>query len=128
MAASELPPRSTITSLGEKVLCGTNASGTPSPLVSTAFAVRGSGRCTSLLKNCVWDPRSYLTPSSSTSVRSTKMIFAWMDTCGVRMSSPLTNSSTRLMRLDGAGGDPAGAGELRQGLDATDGTSAEALA
>ena len=33
------------------------------------------------------------------SLRSTKMIFAWIDTCGVRMSSPLTNSSTSSMRV-----------------------------
>ena len=33
------------------------------------------------------------------SVRSTKMIFARIDTCGVRRSSPLTNSSTWLMRV-----------------------------
>jgi hypothetical protein len=28
-----------------------------------------------------------------------KMIFAWIDTCGVRMSSPFTKSSTMRMRL-----------------------------
>ena len=78
--------------------CGTSASGMPSRFVSTAFAVRGSGRCTSWLKNWVAEPRSYFTPSSSTSVRSTKMIFAWMDTCGVRRSSPFTNSTTSSMR------------------------------
>src|SRR5438067_7789669 len=75
MADSEFPPRSTMTSVGEKLPWGTKASGTPSPLVSTAFAVRGSGRCTSLLKNCVCEPRSYFTPSSSTSARSSKIIF-----------------------------------------------------
>jgi len=102
--------------------------------VSTAFAVRGSGRCTSLLKNCVWEPRSYFTPSSSTSVRSTKMIFAWIDTCGVRMSSPLTNSSTRVMRLEisvitrALLVESATTAPRLVRIDATDGTSAEALA
>src|SRR3989442_11068681 len=94
MADSEFPPRSTMTSLGEKLPWGTKASGTPSPLVSTAFAVRGSGRCTSLLKNCVWEPRSYLTPSSSTSVRSTKMIFAYrtdVEELGVKRSEEHTS-------------------------------------
>src|SRR2546429_3400217 len=48
----------------------------------------------SRLKNCVVEPRSYLIPSSSTSVRSMKMIFAWIDTCGVRVSSPRTKTPT----------------------------------
>ena len=93
-AESELPPKSTITSVGLKFAVGTSASGTPSRFVSTGFAVRGSGRATSWLKNCVGEPRSYLTPNSSTSVRLMKMIFAWIETWGVRMSSPRTNCST----------------------------------
>src|SRR2546428_115335 len=56
-AESELPPRSTITSVGLKFAVGTSASGTPSRFVSTAFAVRGSGRATSWLKNCAGEVR-----------------------------------------------------------------------
>ena len=52
----------------------------------------------SLLKNCVVEPKSYLTPSCSMSVRSTKMILAWIETCGVRWSRPFTNSTTSSMR------------------------------
>ena len=33
------------------------------------------------------------------SVRSTKMILAWIESCGVRMSSPRTKSVTLAMRL-----------------------------
>ena len=134
MAERELPPRSTITWSGVKLDCGTKASGTPSPLVSTALAVRGSGRWMSLLKNCVWEPRSYLRPRFSTSVRSTKMIFAWIDTCGVRMSRPRTNSSTRLTRLEISVSTSAllvvsvTTAPRFVRMDCTDGTSALALA
>src|SRR3989454_10691772 len=62
-------------SVGLKFAVGTSASGTPARFVSTGFAVGGSGRATSWLKNCVGEPRSYLTPNASTSVRLMKIIF-----------------------------------------------------
>ena len=74
--ASALPPRLTMFTSLLKTSVARNASGTPSPSVSTGSVVEGSGRCTSLLKNCSDVPKSYLTPSSSMSVRSTKMSLA----------------------------------------------------
>ena len=50
-------------------------------------------RWTSLLKNWLLLPRSYLMPSSSMSVRSTNTILALIDTWGVRISRPRTNSA-----------------------------------
>ena len=88
MAETLLPPRSmtlTLRSNGEPVV--------------------GSVRCTSLLKNWFLSPRSYLMPSSSTSVRSTKMILAWIESCGVRMSSPRTKSVTFCDPAPGVGDD-----------------------
>ena len=54
----------------------------------------GFWRWTSLLKNWLLLPRSYLMPSSSMSVRSTNTILALIDTWGVRISRPRTNSAT----------------------------------
>ena len=82
IAESELPPRSMTLTSGLK--------GSP---------VAGSVRWTSLLKNWVLLPRSYLSPSCSMSVRSTKMILAWIESCGVRTSSPRTKSVTFWIRL-----------------------------
>ena len=44
-------------------------------------------------------------PSCSMSVRSTKMILAWMESCGVRMSRPRTKSVTFGDAAPGVGHD-----------------------
>ncbi len=62
--------------------------------------VDGSMRCTSFWKNCELEPRSYETPMSSRPVRLTKMIFALIATCGVRMSSSWRRATT-CGRFDG---------------------------
>src|SRR5665811_1409013 len=61
-----------------------------------------SGRWMIVLKNCCADPRSYLMPRASRSVRFTSTILALMFTCGWRRSSDAANATRSSTTLSGA--------------------------
>ena len=87
---------------------------------SGCTVARWSGRCaeSACCRTACGVPRSYLRPSLRRSVRSTKMIFAWIATVGVRMSRPRDEVDDRLDAGARIGDDQRVAGGIGNDLAA----------